>query len=131
MGTSGIPTGRTILVADDEAMVRKMLAVTLERQGHTALLAADGLEALAVARTTSIDVILLDLQMPRLDGETFCQRYRAQGGQLPIVLMTATVGQALAEIQARCEPTGVLIKPFRLSTLLETLARVLNPTTKP
>ena len=122
-------SGRTtVLIADDEPVVRKMLAAVLAQAGHQVLLAADGVDALALAFRDEIGVILLDLQMPGLSGESFCRQYRASRGTAPIILMTATVGAPLEEIIARCRPDAVLIKPFRLSEMRQRVQQQLELT---
>lgn len=110
-----------ILIADDDPVVRKLLGAAIEYMGYTAHLAADSSEALCFAFHEVVSVILLDLQMPGLSGESFCRQYRASGGHAPIVIMTGLTGAQLADTVARCQPDAVLVKPFRLSALRQTI----------
>ena len=80
--------GQTILVVDDHANVRLLVAEYLREHDYRVLSAGDGAEALAVARRERPDLILLDLMMPNLDGFAFMQRYRQQHSA-PIILLTA------------------------------------------
>ena len=93
-----------ILVADDDEKNRRLFRSILEAEGHCVLEAADGVEALEKALTENPDVILLDVQMPKLDGFEVCRRVRqnAQTAHIPILLVTALDGRAdrLTGIQA-------------------------------
>ena len=79
----------------------------------------DGNEALALAKRTAHDAILLDLKMPGMDGTEFARRYRAAGGHAPIVVITAARG--MEEEVAQVDLCAYLSKPFELQTLLETV----------
>jgi two-component system, OmpR family, response regulator MprA len=111
----------SILVVDDDPDVRGLLAILLNREGYDAVTAVDGEAALAHAGDDRIGLILLDLQMPRVDGTTFCRAYRERGGRARIVLMTA------AEIEpgavARIGFDDYIAKPFDVDVVLETVAR--------
>lgn len=124
-GTQPYPT---VLIADDELVIRKMLSAALQQQGYAVLLAANGGEALRLAFDEAITVILLDYQMPGLSGESFCRQYRTGGGRAPIVLLTGIVGSRLNELTRRCQPDAVLVKPFRLSELYQIIQRLLDAT---
>ena len=96
-GAEPLPAARRplrILVADDLGTNREVATVVLERLGHTVDTARDGLEAIRMAEAQAFDVVLLDIQMPGLDGVNVAQRLRAGGGpnaHTPIVAMTANV----------------------------------------
>jgi two-component system OmpR family response regulator len=111
----------TILVVDDDPDVRALLAMLFDREGYDVETAIDGEAALAHAANDRIGLILLDLQMPRVDGKTFCRTYRERGGRARIVLLTA------AEIQPgdveRYGFDDYVAKPFDVDAMLETVAR--------
>jgi DNA-binding response OmpR family regulator len=78
----------TILLVDDEDSVRKVLAFPLERDGFTVVQAADGEEALRQFAAHKVDLVVLDIMLPRLDGLEVCKRLRATS-TVPIMMLTA------------------------------------------
>ena len=111
----------SILVVDDDPDVRGLLAILFNREGYEVETAIDGEAALEHAGDHRIGLILLDLQMPRVDGKTFCRAYRERGGRAPIILVTA------AEIEpgdvARYGFDEYIPKPFDVDRVLQTVAR--------
>src|ERR1043165_5878118 len=81
---------KTILIVDDHANTRTLVTDYLAAQDYRVLSARDGVEALAVARRTPPDLILLDVMMPRLDGFEFIRAYRRESN-VPIIVLTARV----------------------------------------
>ena len=77
-----------ILVVDDDAEIAGAIAITLEREGYRCLKAADGLEAVDLALTKPVDLILLDVMMPRLDGLSALLRIREKRN-LPVIVLSA------------------------------------------
>ncbi len=78
-----------ILVVDDEKSIRALLRLYLTESGYTVADAADGQEAISQVRQGGIDLVLLDLMLPQMDGFEVCRRMRAVNGQLPIIMVTA------------------------------------------
>lgn len=118
-----------VLVADDEPPIRLLCQVNLAIAGMDVLQAADGAEALVVARAEKPDLILLDLMMPNVDGWTVAEELGADEGtrDIPIVFLTA---RATTNDRRRAEKLGALgyvLKPFdpvRLAPLVaEVVAR--------
>jgi DNA-binding NtrC family response regulator len=91
----------TILVTDDEKNVRTSLATTLRLEGHAVEVAAGGAEALDVLARGGIDLLLLDLQMPGLDGIATLRRVRERGDALPVIFLTAhgTIEKAVEAVR--------------------------------
>lgn len=121
-----------ILVAEDEAHNREVLAELLKRMGHEAVMALDGQDALEQASNKSFDVILSDVRMPRLDGLQFFSAYRqllAPGQAMtPFVFMTAYGRLEEAVEVMRLGAMNFLSKPLRkkdLTTVLEEAQRIL------
>ncbi len=78
----------TILVVDDEAHIRDVVRYALEREGHRVVTAGDGEEALTRVREGGVDLVVLDVVMPELDGLSVCRRIRAEHA-LPIVFLSS------------------------------------------
>jgi PAS domain S-box-containing protein len=117
--------GRLVLVAEDEPINREVVSGLLESVGLQVLLAVDGLQAVDLAARHQPDVVLMDMQMPRLDGLGAARRIRQQpgGADLPIIALTAN---ASAEDRALCLAAGMndfLSKPVEPDALF---ARVLQ-----
>ncbi|MFQ5554019.1 MAG: ATP-binding protein [Acidimicrobiia bacterium] len=111
-----------ILVADDSATNRSLLARLLGSRGHRTLTAADGGEVLAIVQSEPVDVILLDLHMPRLDGFQAAEQVRALDGaaaSTPIIAVSGSIGDPG---RVRCAEIGIdefVAKPFQPEQLLE------------
>ena len=78
-----------ILVVEDNANTRKLMEAVLKQNGYEPLLAADGVEALEVLDNKHVDLIVLDVMMPRMDGYEFTETLRSSGCELPILMVTA------------------------------------------
>jgi CheY-like chemotaxis protein len=116
-----------ILFADDEELIRDLGRDAFERMGFTVLTAADGREAVEVyqARAAEIDLVLLDLSMPRMDG---AEALAALRGLNPDVRVVLTSGYSREEVAARFAGlglAGVLQKPFTMVALRETMAALM------
>ena len=85
---AGMPDSSTILLVDDEESVQKLLAYPLEREGFRVLQARDGQEALDRFASERIDLVVLDVMLPKLDGLEVCKRLRAVS-EVPIIMLTA------------------------------------------
>ena len=115
---------RKVLVADDNRTNRNILAAILEAAGHQVTLVCDGDETLEILEQDNFDILLLDVNMPRLDGITACKMWRQiEGGRqhLPIVGVTA---DATIETEERCLNAGMdlrLTKPVNAPLLLSVI----------
>lgn len=106
----------TILVVDDDPHLREALRTLLEDEGYRVEEAADGVEALDVIDRCHVDVVLLDLQMPRLDGAGFIAAASARGALPPVVAMSA------GRLSTPGAPvTRFLAKPFAARAMLDAL----------
>jgi two-component system response regulator MprA len=115
----------SVLVVDDEPALCQALRMILELEGHHVATATDGVTALVEAARTLPAVVLLDLQMPGMDGFQTQAALQAQLPTVPIVFMTAKhrVWQAAADHHA----AGALPKPFDVDLVLDTIARFVPP----
>ncbi|MGE0133793.1 MAG: PAS domain-containing protein [Dehalococcoidia bacterium] len=114
-----------VLIADDDPAIRRLLTRALSGEGYEAAAVADGVEALTALEETGYDALLLDMMMPRLDGPGLVQELRRRGiaANMPIVVVSANhAARTLAE---QLEAQAVLEKPFDLTRLIDTLARLI------
>jgi two-component system, OmpR family, response regulator len=118
--------GSRVLVVDDAAEVRMLLQVLLELEGFSVTSAADGPAALAAAAAERPDVVLLDVQLPGLDGPAVLRalRDRPATADLPVVFLTGAPPEASGDLLA-LGATGVLHKPFDADTVAAQLAALL------
>jgi PAS domain S-box-containing protein len=119
-----------VLVIDDEEGVRSVAARMLERFGFTVITAADGRAGADLFREHAdrIVAVLLDLTMPRLDGQQTMREIHAIKADARVVIMSGYDQQSLTERFAGQHPAGFLQKPFQPAVLRKTLAQVLAPT---
>jgi two-component system, OmpR family, phosphate regulon response regulator PhoB len=103
-----------VLLAEDDRDTRDLVAITLSRAGFSVLAARHGVEALELADQYRIDVALLDVRMPQLDGIEVCRRLRTRPelAQLPIILISAMCGDADAARGLSAGASEYLVKPF-------------------
>lgn len=120
-----------VLVVDDEAPVREILATTVERLGYRVDEAADGQEALDKVAERSYDYVFLDLRMPRVDGITVLRRLHEIGGPVRIIVVTGFVDDLLQLDPERDWPITVIPKPFRLDQIRSILPAVPAPQATP
>ncbi len=119
---------RLILLAEDSVVNQKLAVALLERQGHTVVVAGNGREAVAMLETRPFDLVLMDVQMPEMDGleatSLIRTREKQTGVHIPIVAMTA---HALKGDRERCLDAGMddyISKPIRTEELFATIERL-------
>jgi CheY-like chemotaxis protein/HPt (histidine-containing phosphotransfer) domain-containing protein len=119
-----------ILLAEDSLVNQKLAFGLLERYGHVVEIANNGHEALSSLADASYDLVLMDVQMPEMDGleatTLIRARERLKGGHVPIVAMTACAMQGDRERCLSAGMDGYLAKPIRAAQLLETVHDVLQ-----
>ncbi len=115
-----------ILIVDDEPAVREALQRSLAFEGYGTEVAVDGLDALTRAEAYRPELIVLDIQMPRMDGLTAARRLRAGGSTTPILMLTArdTVGDRVTGLDAGAD--DYLVKPFELDELFARIRALLR-----
>lgn len=119
-------TGYSILVADDEENVRKLLAAVLTREGYQVELAEDGQKALERFRALSPDIVLMDIRMPGLNGIDALRDMRAVRSDATIILMTAYASVETAVEAIRQGAFDYIIKPFDLDEVKLLIGRALQ-----
>ena len=119
-----------IVVADDNAVNKMVLSRLLEVDGHHVVTVSNGKEAFEYLHDHSVDIIMMDLQMPVMDGVTAARKIRALSGprsKVPIVAVTANVVHESPEDLFEQGMNGFLSKPYRQEELREVLAIAMSP----
>ena len=118
---------RTIMTVDDSTSMRQMVKATLVSAGYGVVEAADGQEALDYARENPVDLVIADVNMPRMDGITLVSELRLLPAYrlIPLLLLTTESSMEKKMEGKKAGATGWLVKPFHPEQLLATLARVL------
>lgn len=121
-----VPAGRTVLVVDDEEVVRKVASATLRRCGFRVVTAADGIEAVdALRRDREISLVILDLTMPRMTGEQALPQLKAIDPAVPILLSSGYSEAELSPRFAGAGLSGFLQKPYSAEAISRKVSEVL------
>ncbi len=118
----------SILAVDDSPSMRALVKATLTEAGYEVVSASDGVEALEIARTRSVGLVLADVNMPRMDGVTLVKELRGLGAYrfTPILMLTTEVNAERKQQAKAAGATGWLVKPFDPPQLLATIRKVLS-----
>ena len=108
-----MPESATILLVDDEEAVQKLLAYPLEREGFRVVQARDGEQALARFAAERVDLVVLDIMLPKLDGLEVCKRLRAQSA-VPIIMLTARDDELDKVVGLELGADDYITKPFSI-----------------
>jgi excisionase family DNA binding protein len=115
-----------VLVVDDEASIRDLLAKTLALAEYDVDLAADGRTALERLRITPYDLLITDLRMPGVDGLTVIREARRLRTDIPVIIVTGYSSEASAIEAINLGVSGYLTKPFRVPRVLAAAAKALG-----
>ncbi len=117
---------RNVLVVDDSTLVRKYHSSILKEAGFEIFTAADGYEALEKALSINMDLVLCDINMSRMDGITFVEKYRKEGYETPVI-MISTQADAVDKLKAYEAGANVYItKPIQPDILVENIKILLD-----
>jgi len=108
-----MPDSSTILLVDDEESIQKLLAYPLEREGYRVLQARDGQEALTRFASEHVDLVVLDIMLPKLDGLEVCKRLRAES-EVPIIMLTARDDELDKVLGLELGADDYITKPFSI-----------------
>lgn len=116
------------MIVEDEECLLKLASIILTSRGYEVIGAADGLQALDILTRDTIDLVLLDVTLPGIDGFEVCQRIKQQPqyADLPVVMLTAKKNK---EDLARGNEIGAawyITKPFKSANVIETVERLLH-----
>jgi DNA-binding response OmpR family regulator len=122
-----VADAKLILVADDDDDVRELVVFRLERAGYDVVTAADGQQAVELARERHPDLCVIDVMMPKLDGYQVTRRLRETDGlsTVPVLLLTASVQEAAVAEGFEAGADDYIKKPFSPQELLDRIATVL------
>ena len=115
-----LETMPTVLVVEDEPAIREVVADRLQDEGYAVRQASDGLQAIDELQADSIDLVLSDVRMPRLDGPSLARRLRGRGHAVPVVLMSAI------DVEVDLPGVRFLPKPFDRDHLLHVVGSALG-----
>jgi two-component system chemotaxis response regulator CheY len=118
----------TILAVDDSNSMRQMVSFALKQAGHEVTEAADGAEALALARSKGFNLVISDVNMPKMDGITLIRELRSLPDYkfTPLLMLTTEPGPDKKHEGKAAGATGWIVKPFNPDQLLATVRRVLG-----
>ena len=114
-----------VLIVDDEPNIREVVGLYLRRDGHAVVSAADGEEALELFRSSSPDLVVLDLMLPKLNGLEVCRRIQAER-RVPLIMLTARGAEEERIVGLGLGADDYVVKPFSPRELAARVAAVLR-----
>ena len=125
-----MPESPTILLVDDEDAIQKLLTYPLERDGYRVVQARDGEEALLRFAEEEIDLVVLDIMLPKIDGLEVCKRIRA-GSTVPIIMLTARDDELDKVLGLELGADDYITKPFQIREFRSRVRAVLRRAATP
>lgn len=119
---------KTILTVDDSASVRQMVTFTLKGAGYNVLEAVDGEDGLTKMNSAEVNMVITDLNMPKLDGLGFIKKIRANPKSkfIPVIMLTTESQAEKKQAGKAAGATGWIVKPFKPEQLLDVVKKVLR-----
>ncbi|HLO62528.1 MAG TPA: response regulator [Azonexus sp.] len=119
---------KTVLAVDDSASIRQMVSFTLKSAGYEVVEAVDGMDGLDKAKAQSVNLVLTDQNMPRMDGLTLTKTLRGMPlyASTPILMLTTESSDAMKSQGRAAGATGWLVKPFDPQKLIEVVRKVIG-----
>jgi two-component system chemotaxis response regulator CheY len=119
---------KTVLSVDDSSSIRQMVSFTLKSAGYEVVEAADGQEGLDKAKAKTVDLVLTDQNMPKMDGLTLIKTLRGMPAysKVPILMLTTESSDAMKAQGKAAGATGWLVKPFDPQKLIEVVKKVIG-----
>jgi DNA-binding response OmpR family regulator len=115
-----------VLLAEDDTSISEPLSRALRREGYQVEVTEDGPTTLGRAMSDGIDLILLDIGLPELDGLEVCRRVRAEGNGVPVLILTARADEVDTVVGLDAGADDYVTKPFRLAELLARVRALLR-----
>lgn len=113
----------SILIADDDAVVLWTLSSILERRDYDVTVAMDGVEAIERAEETPFDFILMDINMPRMDGVQAYKKIKPLQPDAVVMMMTAHAPEELVQEVLEAGVNGILYKPFAIDEVISAVGK--------
>ena len=123
-----MPASATIMLVDDEESIQKLLTYPLQREGYTVVQARDGEEALRRFEERDIDLVVLDVMLPRVDGLEVCRRLRTSSA-VPIIMLTARDDEVDKVLGLELGADDYITKPFSIREFRSRIRAVLRRAT--
>ena len=120
------PSKYTILVVDDEELLRNLIVTFLSKLGHSCVTAIDGVDALDKIKGNKIDAVVTDIRMPNMDGITLTSKISIEYPELPVMIMTAFEEGDTAGIAITAGARDFIKKPFSLNEFSVRLHKMIN-----
>ena len=119
----------TVLIADDDPDILALVTFKVKQAGYHLVTATDGAEALAAARETTPDLVVLDVSMPRMSGLEVCRELRKEAAtaKVPVLLLTARAQDADVEAGFDVGANDYVVKPFSPRELVARITAILGP----
>ncbi|MDD2478196.1 MAG: response regulator transcription factor [Candidatus ainarchaeum sp.] len=117
-----------VLIVDDEEAIVKLVSFNLEKEGFETLAAYDGREALDIIRREPLDLVVLDVMLPEMDGLSLCRQLRLEGIHIPILMLTAKDGEIDKVLGLEIGADDYLTKPFSPRELVARVRALLRRT---
>lgn len=118
--------GKKVLAVDDSKTMRDMVHFTLKNAGYEVIEAEDGVRALSLAQTMTVDLVITDINMPNMDGVTLVKELRAKPSykSVPILILTTEGGDDKKAAGREAGATGWIVKPFAPDKLIQVVNKV-------
>jgi two-component system chemotaxis response regulator CheY len=122
----GFVNERKVLIVDDSETIRQQVASALERAGFGVVEATDGIDGLERASQNELCMVILDVNMPRLDGLEMLERLKSdpRHAKLPVLMLTTEVQQSMIERAKKAGARGWMIKPVKMDQLVSTVNKL-------
>jgi len=121
--------GRKILITEDSPTILEILKSVLVEEGYEVIAAADGQQALELARTEKPDLIILDLMLPKIDGYKVCRmlKFDEKYKNIPIIMLTARTKESDEKLGKEVGADAYIRKPFEPEMIIDKIRELLNP----
>ena len=111
-------SGKVVLIIDDSPTIRRVVSLTLERQGYQVVTAIDGVDGLTKLQENRVDIVLLDIMMPKLDGYQVCKAIREKKKSVPVIMLSGKDGFFDKVRGKMAGSTAYITKPFEQDALI-------------
>ena len=117
---------KTILIIEDEKSIRQLYQEELEEEGYKVILASDGIDGIHKLRNEKVDIVILDIKMPNIDGRMAFRQIKKIKNDIPIIINTAydKYRSDFEELKA----DAYVVKSFDLNELKETIKKIIGDT---